>query len=64
MPKFHAEARECREGVDDESTAVAGVVIALLGIRPLLDGTVDTDRVRHPFVFPPRMRLAHLCAGW
>jgi hypothetical protein len=60
MPEFDAEAGECREGVDDESTPVARVVITLLGIGPLLDGTVDTDLVRHPFVFPPGMRLAHL----
>jgi hypothetical protein len=46
-----------------EPTAVAGVVIALFRIRPLLDGTVNTDRVCHPFIFPPRMRLAHLCTG-
>jgi len=63
MAEFHTEARECREGVDDEFTAVAGVVIALLGIWPLLDGTVDTDRVCHTFVFPSRMRLACFCAG-
>jgi hypothetical protein len=60
MADLHAEARECRESIDDESTAVASVVIALLGIRPLLDGTVDTDRVCHPLVFPPRVHLAHL----
>jgi hypothetical protein len=60
MAEFYTEARERREGVDDEPTPIAGVVIAFLGIRSLLDGTVDTDRVRHPFVFPPRMRLAHL----
>jgi hypothetical protein len=60
MPKYHAEPGECPEGVDDESTRVAGVVITRLGIGPLLDSTVDTDRVCHPFVFPPRMRLAYL----
>jgi|APHM01.1.fsa_nt_gi hypothetical protein len=76
MAEFHPEPRELggtegpassrrerrrrREGVDDEPTPVAGVVIMLLGIRSFLDGTVDTDRVCHPFVFPPRMRLAHL----
>jgi len=58
MTDLHTEARECREGVDDKPTAVAGVVIALLGIRPLLNGTVDADRACHPFVLPPRMRLA------
>jgi hypothetical protein len=60
MAKFHAEPGKCREGVDDESTAIAGVVFTLVGILPCLDGTVDTDRVCHPVVFPPRMRLAHL----
>ena len=54
VAEFHAEPGERREGVSDEPTAVAGVVIAFVGIRLLLDGTVDTDRVRHPFVFPPR----------
>jgi hypothetical protein len=63
MTDLHAESRECCERVDDEPTAVAGVVIALFRIRPLLDGTVNTDRVCHPFIFPPRMRLAHLCTG-
>jgi hypothetical protein len=57
MPKFHAEARECREGVDDEPTAVADVVIMLFGVGPLLERTVDADRVRHSFVFP------HVCAS-
>jgi hypothetical protein len=60
MAEFHPEPGERREGVDDESTAVAGVVIAPLGIGLFLERTVDADRVRHPFVFPPRMRLAHL----
>ena len=64
MAEFHTEPRKCREGVDDEATPVAGVVIALLGIRLLLDGTVDTDQMCCPFVFPSGIRLAHLCAGW
>jgi len=50
--EFHTEARECCEGVDDEPTAVADVVIALLGIRPFLKRTVGTDWVCHPFLFP------------
>jgi hypothetical protein len=60
VAEFDAEPSERCERVDDESTAVAGVVIALVGIRPLLDGTVDADWVRHAFVFSPRMRLASL----
>jgi hypothetical protein len=63
MAEFDAEPGKCREGVDDQSAPVAGVVVALVGIRPRLGGAVDTDWVRHPFVFPPRMRLAHLCTG-
>ena len=59
VAEFYAEPGECLEGVDNESTAVAGVVIALLGIRPLLDGTVDTDRVYYPFLFCPGM--SHTC---
>lgn len=31
VAEFHAEASECCEGIDNESTAVAGVVIALFG---------------------------------
>ena len=63
MAEFDAEPDKGREGVDDEPTAVAGVVFAPVGIRPPLDGTVDTDRVHHPFVFPSCMCLAHLGAG-
>jgi len=45
--------RRRREGVDDEPTAVAGAfVIALLGIGPFLDGTVDADWVRDRSSFP------------
>jgi len=33
MTEFDAEARQRREGVDDEPTAVAGVVIAFVGIQ-------------------------------
>jgi hypothetical protein len=63
MAEFDTEPGKCREGVDDEPTAVACVVVALVGIRPCLGGAVDTDWVRHPFVFSPGMRLAHLCTG-
>ncbi|GAA0728503.1 hypothetical protein GCM10009060_27810 [Halorubrum trapanicum] len=59
VPQFHTEPGERCERVNDEPTPVAGVVIVLLGIRPFLDGTVDTDWVGDPFVLPPRMRLAH-----
>ena len=58
-----ATRRRRREGVDDEPTAVAGVMIALLGIGLFLERTVDADWVRHPFVFPPGMGLTHLCSG-
>jgi hypothetical protein len=63
LPEFDAKASECREGVADQSTPIAGVVIALLGISPLLERTVDTDGVCHPFVFSPGIRLAHLYTG-
>jgi len=45
MPQFHAEPRQRCKRVDDESTPVAGVVTALVGIRPRLDRTVDADGV-------------------
>lgn len=45
VAEFDAEAREGSYCVDDESTAVAGMMVALAGIRSLLNGTVDTDRV-------------------
>ena len=63
VPEFHAEPRERSERVDDQPTAVAGAVVALVGIRPCLGGAVDTEWLRHPFVIPPRMRLAHPCTG-
>jgi hypothetical protein len=63
LPEFDAKVSECREGVDDQSTAVTGDVIALVGIWLRLDRTVDADWVGHPFVFSPGMRLAHLCTG-
>ena len=58
MAEFDAKTRECRKGVDDETTSVAGVVIALLGIMPLLERTIDADGVGDPFVFPSCMRFA------
>jgi len=63
MTEFDAEARQRREGVDDEPTAVAGVVIAFVGIQFRLDRTVDTDGVSDPLVFAPGMRLATLGTG-
>jgi len=43
VAEFDAESCERREGVDDEPTAVAGDVIALVGIRFRLDRAVDAD---------------------
>jgi len=63
MTEFDAEARQRREGVDDEPTAVAGVVIAFVGIQFRLDRTVGTDGVSDPLVFAPGMRLATLGTG-
>jgi len=63
MAKFDAEARQRCEGVDDESTDVAGDVIALVGIWFRLDRAVDADRVGDPLVFAPGMRLTYLGAG-
>jgi len=58
-----ATRRRRREGVDDEPTAVAGVVIALVGIRFRLDRAVDADGVGDPLVFAPGVRLASLSPG-
>jgi len=58
MAEFHAKPGERCERVNDEPTPVAGVVIALVGIRLRLDGTVDADLVGDPFVFPPGVGLA------
>ena len=46
MAEFDAEARQRREGVDDEPTAVAGVVVTFVGVWLRLDRAVDADVVR------------------
>jgi len=43
MTEFDAEARQRREGVDDEPTAVAGVVIAFVG-DPVPSGSHSRHR--------------------
>ena len=63
VAKFDAEPRECRKRVDDEPTAIAGVVVTLIGIQPRLGSAVDTDRVGNSLVLAPRMCLASLGAG-
>src|SRR6056297_4022123 len=63
MTEFDAEARQRRERVDDEPTAVAGVVIASVGIRFRLDRAVDADGVSDSLIFSPGMRLANLGTG-
>jgi hypothetical protein len=45
MPEFDTESRESGECVDRESTPIASMVIALVGIWMLLNGTVYADRV-------------------
>lgn len=64
MPEFHPEASECGEHVDDEATAVTGVVIAPVGIRRLLNRAVDADWVADPLLFPPRVGDPGLCPRW
>ena len=46
MAKFDAESRQRGEGVDDEPTAVAGVVVTFVGVWLHLDRAVDADVVR------------------
>jgi hypothetical protein len=50
MPEFDPKSRERCERVDDQSTAVTGDVIALVGIRFRLNRAVHTDRMGDPFV--------------
>ena len=57
-----ATRRRRREHVDDQSTAITGDVIALVGIRLRLDRAVDADRVGDPLVLSPGVRLASLGA--
>ena len=46
MSDLHAESRECCERVDDEPTAVAGVVVTFVGVWLRPDRAVDADVVR------------------
>jgi hypothetical protein len=57
VAEVDTEACEFRQGVDDEPTAVAGVVIALVGIL-VSESAVDPDRVSDPFVLSPSVGLA------
>ena len=63
VAEFDTESREGRERVDDDSTSIACVVIEFVGIRPLLDCTVDADRMGDEVVLPPRTRFAYFRAG-
>jgi hypothetical protein len=63
MGEFHAESGERCERVDDETTAITGVVISVTGIGPGLDGTVDADRMRNPIVFASSESIATLRPG-
>ncbi|ELY35380.1 hypothetical protein C496_23638 [Natronorubrum tibetense GA33] len=63
VAQFDAKPRERRERVNDESTPVAGVVIALIGIGSRLNCTVDTDLMRDPLFFPPRVCLTSFSTG-
>ena len=63
MAEFDTEPRECRDRVDDESTAIAGAVIALVRVRLHLDSAVDTDQMGYSLVFSPGMFLTGLGAG-
>ncbi len=53
MAEFDAESREGCKRVDDEPTAVAGVVISLIRTWSYLDSTIDTDQATDLLVFPP-----------
>ena len=55
MAEFDAEPSERCESIDDEPTAVAGVVIALVGIRLCLDRAVHANGVGDPLLFFPHV---------
>ena len=63
MPELDPEPGERCERVDDQSTAVTGDVIALVGIRLGLNRAVDADRVGDPLVLPSGVGLASLGTG-
>ena len=63
MAEFDPEPRERRGRVDDEPTAVAGGVIALVGNRLRPNCAVDTDRVGDQLVLSPRVSVTSLGAG-
>jgi hypothetical protein len=63
MPKFDAEPRERCKCVDDEATAIAGVMVMIAGIGIRLDRAADAGRVCDSFVFSPGMCLPHVCTG-
>ena len=52
------ETASVPRAVDDQSTAVTGDVIALVGIQLRLDRAVWTDRMRYALVSPPRVRCS------
>ncbi|SIS17855.1 hypothetical protein SAMN05421752_11839 [Natronorubrum thiooxidans] len=60
MADFDAEPREGCKCVDDQSTAIASMVVTLVRTGRLLRRTVDTDWVGNSLVLAPRMRLARL----
>ena len=64
VAEFDAKACECRAGVDNEATAVAGSVPTLVGISDLLKRTVDADGRRHEIVLSPRPGFAESYVRW
>jgi hypothetical protein len=63
VPQFDPEPGESRGRVDDEPTAVASGVIALVGSRLRPNCAVDTDRVGDQLVLSPRVSVTSLGAG-
>jgi len=63
VAEFDTEPCEGCKRIDDEATAIAGVVVTIVGIGIRLDRAVDADRVCDSFVFSPGVRLADLGAG-
>ncbi len=59
MSEFDPKPCECGERVDNQSTPIAGMVITLVGIEMLLDGTVDADWMGDALVLSRTRALLH-----
>ena len=65
MAEFDTEPCESCTRIDDETTAIAGMMVTVvgIGIGTRLDRAVAADWVRDSPVFSPGMRLPHVRTG-